>query len=104
MTSNRLQLLKSYVQEDPTDPFNYYALALEYLKSGDVNEAKALFHYVFENHPSYLANYYQFGKLEESLGNSEAAAILYSHGIPIARSSGDTKTASELQSALDLLE
>jgi tetratricopeptide (TPR) repeat protein len=104
MTSNRIELLKTFIQEDPSDPFNQYALALEYVKTGGIEEARIHFQYVFENHPSYLANYYQFGKLEESVGNIEMASRLYSQGIKIARSIGDSKTAAELQSALDFME
>ena len=104
MTSNRIELLKTFIQEDPIDPFNHYALALEYLKSERTAEARTLFQFVYENHPGYLANYYQFGKLEEALGNNKTASDLYSKGIAVARKNGDLKTASELQSALDLME
>ncbi|MFM8917247.1 MAG: tetratricopeptide repeat protein [Bacteroidota bacterium] len=97
-------MLKTFIMEDPSDPFNHYALALEYLNAGDFDDARTLFQYVFENHPTYLANYYQFGKLEESLGNNEMASKLYSIGIGVARNTGDQKTASELQSALDFME
>jgi len=104
MTSNRIELLKTFIQEDPSDPFNHYALALEYVKTGDIEVARIHFQYVYENHASYLANYYQFGKLEESVGNMEMASKLYKQGIKIARSIGDSKTAAELQSALDFME
>lgn len=104
MTANRIEMLKTFILEDPSDPFNHYALALEYLKSGDFTEARKLFQHVFENHPDYLANYYQFGKLEESMGNLEEASKLYSSGIAVAKKTGDLKTASELQSALDFME
>ncbi len=104
MTAKRIELLKTFILEDPSDPFNHYALALEYLNSGDFTDARKLFQYVFDNHPDYLANYYQFGKLEESMGNLEVASKLYSSGIAVAKKTGDLKTASELQSALDFME
>ena len=30
MNSERIKLLEQYLEDDPSDPFNLYALALEY--------------------------------------------------------------------------
>ncbi len=54
--------------------------------------------------PGYLPNYYHFGKLLERLGERNRAGEIYSLGMEMARSQGNTHTLSELRGALDLLE
>ena len=49
----RIKLLKDYCDEEPQNPFNFYALALEYRESEKV-EATNLFDFVVFNFPNYL--------------------------------------------------
>ena len=50
---NRLEQLRQFAAEEPHDPFNHYALALEYLKTNP-REAENLFEQLLQQHPEYL--------------------------------------------------
>ncbi len=97
---NRLEQLQQFVDDDPNDPFNLYALALELMKS-DVSKAEALFNKLLSEHETYLPAYYQAGDLFESLGKHARAIEILQKGITLARSAGEMKTLRELQTMLD---
>ncbi|MEY3342580.1 MAG: hypothetical protein RL090_264 [Bacteroidota bacterium] len=104
MSINRIELLEKFIAEDPTDPFNYYALALEYIKSGRNQDAHGQFQFLIETHSDYLPSYYHFGKLLEELGHFEDAIKVYKDGILLARNQRNKKTENELQGALDFIQ
>lgn len=100
MTTNRLDQLLAYYKEDPNDPFNIYALALEYLKH-DVAKAKEYFELLLKEHEGYVATYYHAAKLYQDRNEKEKAAEVYEKGIAIAKRLNELKAARELQSAYD---
>ena len=104
MALDRIAQLKEFVNEDPMDPFNHYALALEYVNSGNLREAYTGFAHLLAYHPSYLPCYYHFGKLLENIGEMEEAKRIFTLGIALAIQQGANKTAAELKSALDLVD
>jgi uncharacterized protein HemY len=101
--SDRITQLEHFIEEDPTDPFNYYALGLEYVSR---NEHKALeiFNHLISVHKNYIPTYYQLAKLYEQLGQKENAVQAYNEGIIIARQQNDFKTLRELNAGLQELE
>ncbi len=102
MTDSRLQALLNFYQQDPDDPFNLYALALEYAKS-DVKKAREFFGVLLRDHESYLPTYYQAGTFYSSLGEKEKAMEIFEKGIEIATRAQDTRTIGELRSAYEEL-
>jgi tetratricopeptide (TPR) repeat protein len=101
MSSILDQLIK-YYEEEPNDPFNAYALALEYSKN-DLPKAINLVEINIQRFPSYLPNYYHLAKWYESEQNFAMAIDTYRRGIELANIQKNLKTARELQSALNLL-
>jgi tetratricopeptide (TPR) repeat protein len=99
---NRLEQLRQFIHDDPNDPFNYYALALEYAKS-DVETAITQFEVLIQKYPDYLPTYYQAGNLFEATGNREQAVDVLKKGIALAKQQQQYKTLRELQSVLDEL-
>lgn len=99
----RIELLKSYILEDPSDVFSQYALALEFIKAGFDEKAAHLMGAIAGNKPNYLPNYYHFGKLLERTQQSDEAIKIYKKGIAIAKSQNDRHAQNELQNALDEL-
>lgn len=99
---NRLEQLRQFIHDDPNDPFNYYALALEYAKS-DVETAITQFRDLMLKYPDYLPAYYQAGNLFEAMGNREQAVAVLEKGIALAKQQQQYKTLRELQSVLDEL-
>ncbi len=98
MNHNRIQLLRQFIQEEPGDPFNVYALAMEFL-DGDPAQARTLFDQLLMEHPDYLATYYHAAALYADAAERDRAAQLYEQGIDLARRQGNDKTLLELQRA-----
>lgn len=95
---NRVQALKEFLADDPGDPFNYYALALEYMKT-DRRQALDLFETLVEKFPAYLPTYYPFAHLMIDMGDNARAEKLFNEGVARAQVANDLKTLRELQAA-----
>jgi tetratricopeptide (TPR) repeat protein len=102
--STRLELLKRYLEEDPSDSFLRYAIALEDIKEGRNREAFDKLKSLLDEEPEYLPAYYIAGKSAEAIGLSNDAINFYQRGIAVAEVQRDTHTLSELQGALENLE
>ena len=100
MPSDRISQLQQFYEEDSSDPFNIYALALEYLKY-DSAKSKSLFESLLTLHGEYLPTYYHAAKLYQETGEKEKAISVFAKGIALARKLNDTKTLRELRSAYD---
>lgn len=100
MNSTRLDMLRRFAEEDPHDAFNWYALALEHLKS-DPAQALVLFEKLLEEFSEYLPTYYMAASQYAYVGNLGKAIQILEKGIALARKQDDHKTTGELQSALD---
>jgi hypothetical protein len=94
---DRIGQLEEFLKEDPGDPFNSYALALEYLKV-DSKKSYDLFERLLREHPNYLPTYYPFAQLL-SERQDERAELIYQQGIETAKLLNDLKTFKELSSA-----
>lgn len=96
---NRLELLKSYLEESPNDSFLLFALAKEYEKQG--NDEAALQQYLFlvKKDPNYVGTYYHLGKVQEKQQEYKTAFFTYKEGMRIAKQQGDQHTFSELAGA-----
>lgn len=102
--SVRIDQLIQFVKDDPDDPFNHYALALEYSKTNEM-QALEIFQNVVKNHRRYIPVYYQLAALYSRVGQQARAIETLRDGIAIAREAGDQKTLRELNTALqELLE
>jgi Tfp pilus assembly protein PilF len=100
---NRIEILKSFLKDNPDDSFSRYALALEYVKLEQNNEALQEFETVRKRDPDYVATYYQLGQLYQKLGLKHEAEKTFRTGITIAAKAGDEHTRSELEAALEAL-
>ena len=103
MATNRLEILKSLLEQNPQDSFARYGLAMEYAKAGDLEQAVSEFRAVLAGNGDYSYAYFHGGQTLEKLGRVEEARAMYEEGIAAAARTGDRKGASELQGALDLL-
>jgi len=100
MISGRIEQLQKFLDEDPSDPFNWYALALEYQKS-DPDKALTLYEKLLADFEGYIPTYYHAAHLYQQLGKMEKAIHAFEKGIGEARKQNDLKAAKELRSALD---
>ena len=100
---DKIEKLKEFLQADPHDSFVRHALALEYIKAGDDEQARQLFESVIERDPGYTGAYYHLAKLLERIGETEAAIKIYENGMEEAKKLGENHTYGELRSAYEEL-
>lgn len=103
MNNQRIQQLIRFVQEEPDEPFNVYALAMEYVANEPV-QARAYFDDLLTRFPDYLPTYYHAAALYAALDERDRAAALYEKGIDLARIQQNQKTMLELQRAQQAFE
>ena len=96
---SRLEQLLHFAREEPSDPFNLYAVALEYLKL-DSSRAAEFFESLIRDYPDYVPTYYTFGKLLQAENNLSRARGIFEAGIIKATDARDLKAAAELRNAL----
>jgi tetratricopeptide (TPR) repeat protein len=97
---DRIATLRSFVAQQPDQPFPLYALALEHKKLGQLAEARAAFEQMIARFPDYLPTYLMAGGVLVELGDRAAAESVYRDGITRARAAGDGHARSELEGAL----
>jgi|SRR5665213_3105837 len=97
----RINKLKEYIKNNDKDSFLQHALALEYIKIGNDEEARKLFNEILKREPTYIGSYYHLGKLLERLGDAEKAMRVYKRGMEVAEAANDSHSYSELQGAFE---
>ncbi|GAB3723117.1 hypothetical protein GCM10028816_11740 [Spirosoma lituiforme] len=103
MNNERIQQLIRFVQEEPNEPFNLYALAMEYISSQPA-QARLYFDQLLAEHPDYLPTYYHAAALYAERDERERAAELYDKGIRLAKAQQNQKTFLELERAQQAFE
>ncbi|WP_436516143.1 tetratricopeptide repeat protein [Ekhidna sp. To15] len=98
MNAARIELLKKYIAEEPSNPFNKYALAMEYYEV-EPSKSLALLQAILSEHPEYLPSYFKAAHLlwEEELWKK--ADAVFQKGIALANDQSDQKALGELKSA-----
>src|SRR5688572_25255039 len=100
---NRIDRLKEFLASDPNDSFVQHALALEYVKEGNDEEAGQWFEKLLAFNENYIGSYYHLAKLHERQGRTEEAIRVYEKGMEKAKAAGDNHAYSELRSAYEEL-
>ncbi len=88
---------------DPANAFARYGLAMELVKTGELENAVSEFRALLEHNPNYAAAYFHGGQVLEKLGDVERAREFYEKGIEVTGRTGDAHARSELEAALDML-
>ena len=100
MEPTRIEILQQLLDQNPASAFARYGLAMEYVKSGELDRAVAAFEEVTKTDANYSAAYFHGGQTLEKLGRIDEARDLYRRGIAVTR---DPHARSELEAALDIL-
>ncbi|MFT6867101.1 MAG: tetratricopeptide (TPR) repeat protein [Cyclobacteriaceae bacterium] len=98
MNQDRIKQLIKFMEEDPTDPFPKYALAIEHLQI-DKQQSRKLFEDLLKNHPDYIGTFYHAANLYSELGEREKAEETFEAGIKKAKALNESHALKELQSA-----
>lgn len=102
--NHRVHTLTSYLDEDPSDLFSRYALAMEYRKSGMIVECIDQLNVVLQYDENYLGAYYQLGQAYLLQSRIDEALNVFQRGLDKADSAGDTHAASELREAMVMMD
>ena len=100
---SRIDKLKEFLADDPNDPFVRHALALEYVKLGELTDARRLWEELLAHDPAAVGSYYHLGKLLEGMGERAPALDCYERGMVAAKRAGEVRAYNELRSAYDEL-
>jgi Flp pilus assembly protein TadD len=103
MATNRLDILKQMLEQDPKNTFAHYGLAMEYARLGNLTQAAAEFQSLIQQDPDYAAAYFHAGQALEKLDRVDEARSVYQQGIEVTTRKGDLHTRSEIEAALSLL-
>ena len=100
---DRIEKLKQFLVENPGDSFLQHALALEYVKTGDDQQARKIFEEILDREPGYIGSYYHLAKLLERIPDIPAAIACYQKGMQEAQKATDSHAYNELRSAYEEL-
>lgn len=98
MNQIRINQLLEWLENEPDDTFNLYALAMEY-KEEMPEKAVEYLEKVRQVEPTYTAIYYHLAALYSGLKNKEKAEETYKIGIQICREQKAQHALAELQNA-----
>jgi tetratricopeptide (TPR) repeat protein len=103
MNAARIEMLEKFMEDDPTDPFPIYALALEYQVT-EPSKTRQLFEQLLSAHADYLPTYYMAGNFFLEQGEVERATGVLQLGLKLAKKKSDRGTIREIQAVIDSLE
>jgi Tfp pilus assembly protein PilF len=103
MATNRLELIKQMIEQNPNKSFARYGLALEYANSGALEQAVIEFNELVAHDADYSAAYFHAGQTLEKLGRIKQARDMYEKGIEVTTRKGDVHTRAEIEAAMNLL-
>ena len=98
---DRIDKLKEYLRTNDKDSFLQHALALEYIKAGNDDEAEKLFKEILKREPTYVGTYYHLAKLLERNNKTEKAIKVYETGMEETKKAGDNHAYNELRAAYE---
>ncbi len=100
---SRLQMLTEFLQQNPSDAFARYGLAMEHSKAGQTEQALAEFTKLLELHPDYTNGYFMAAQTLERDGRTAEARKMLENGVEAARRTGNKHALSEMSGMLDEL-
>lgn len=100
MELSRIEILQQLLAQNPSSSFARYGLAMEFVKSGDLESAVREFASLLDGDPAYSAAYFHGGQTLEKLGRIDDARDYYRRGLGATR---DPHARAELQASLDIL-
>ncbi|MFY0601794.1 MAG: tetratricopeptide repeat protein [Cyclobacteriaceae bacterium] len=98
MNKERIKQLIKFIEEDTSDPFPKYALAIEHLQDNKP-KSRELFEELMQNHPNYIGTYYHAANLYAELGEREKAESVFEEGIQKAKELNEMHALKELNAS-----
>ena len=98
---DKLAALTQILQQNPTDAFARYGLAMELVAQSRIPEALAEFDRCLLDNPDYVPAYQMSAQLLLKLARLEEARARLELGLAAAARTGNSHAQSELQTMLD---
>ncbi|UCS92987.1 tetratricopeptide repeat protein [Echinicola marina] len=96
--SSRIEQLLQFIKDEPDNPFNIYALALEHQNSAP-SKAAEYFDQLITHHPKYLPTYFHAAAFFAEMDQIDKAQQIYKTGIDLAQSQNNLHALRELKNA-----
>jgi len=93
-------MLSEVLQQNPGDAFARYGLAMEYSKSGDVEQALREFKTLLSAHPDYTAGYFMAAQTLAKADRTDEARGMLRDGIASAQRTGNSHAQGEMEGML----
>jgi Tfp pilus assembly protein PilF len=104
MNKERLAKLLQMLEENTSDTFLLYGIAMEHLGAQNKADALVWFLKVLALEPGHLAALYQTALLYQELGQTETACQQLEKGLALLQGTTNHKTRNEFRSLLDELQ
>lgn len=98
---DRIATLNEILEQDPTNAFARYGLALEYGNSGQTERALEEFGKLLSSNPDYAAGYFMAAQMLVKANRPQQAKEMLQSGIAAAKRTGDSHAQSEMQAMLE---
>jgi len=102
--TDRIAMLKEFLNGNPNDVFTRYGLAMEYSKAGNIETALSEFNALLKIDPDYAAGYFMAAQMLDKQGRGAEAKTFLQNGIAAASRTGNQHAKSEMQAMLDMLD
>lgn len=100
---DRIAMLKEILGQNPSDTFARYGLAMEYSKSGQVEDALREFEALLQANPDYTAGYFMAAQMLAREEREEEARKMLRDGIAAAQRTRNQHAQSEMEGMLQEL-
>jgi predicted Zn-dependent protease len=94
---DRIALLNQVLEQNPTDAFARYGLAMAYLGDGSTDAALAEFATLIEHNPDYVPGYQMSAQTLAKQGRTEEALERLHNGIAAANRTGNQHALAEME-------
>lgn len=102
--SDRIQLLKGILEQDPANTFARYALGMEYSGRGETDAAVAAFRELIATNPDYTNAYFMAAQALSNAERKDEAKELLRRGIEAAKRTNNRHAENEMTALLEELE
>ncbi|MEP6643145.1 MAG: tetratricopeptide repeat protein [Acidobacteriaceae bacterium] len=97
---DRIAMLNGILEQNPSDAFARYGLAMEFSNSGNVEAALAEFQKLLTVHPDYTAGYFMAAQALAKANRVAEARTMLEDGMASANRTGNSHALSEMQAML----
>jgi len=100
---DRLAMLREILTANPEDSFARYGLAMEYSRTGQIDQALQEFKTLIEKNPDYTPAYFMAAQTLASASRVDEAKRWLVDGVSCARRTGNAHAQSEMTAMLEEL-